>query len=350
MISLDKDIKSLLPKELENYFVSIGEKPFRSKQVFSWLHKAVSSFDEMTDLSVKLRNKLAEDFIITTPVLDEKLISKLDGTAKYLWRLSDGEAIESVLMTYEHGLSICISTQVGCTMGCLFCASGIDGLHRNLTASEMLDQVLFTQSETGNRISNIVLMGIGEPLDNFENVIRFLELVTDSSGINTGARHITLSTCGIIENIDKLGDYGIQLTLAISLHAPDDITRRRLIPIARKYSVDELLKSCYEYYKKTGRRVTYEYALINEVNDTPRHAKELINKLKNAGSHINIMFLNYVAGCDLLPSNQKRADAFIDCLKQSGLNYSIRRNLGNDISAACGLLRQRKKVTDSQKT
>ena len=335
------DIKSMLPGELEDYFISIGEKGYRAGQVFRWLHEGVTTFEQMTNLPVNLRGKLSDDFYITTTKIIQKQVSKVDGTIKYLWRLSDGSEIESVLMEYKHGSTICISTQVGCRMGCLFCASGIDGLQRNLAASEMLDQVLFSQIDSSKRISNIVLMGIGEPLDNFDNVIRFIELITDPSGINIGARHITLSTCGLIENIDKLGDYGIQLTLAISLHAPDDATRKRLMPNAHKYSVDEIMAAGENYYNKTKRRVTYEYALINDINDTPRHAELLANKLRGSGSHLNVIFLNFVPGRDFTPSTQKRANEFLDCLKQNGINFTIRRNLGSDIAASCGLLRQR---------
>ena len=337
----NSDIKSMLPDELEEYFASVGEKQYRAGQVFKWLHEGVTSFEQMTNLSGNLRTKLSNDFFITTPKVIEKHESKLDRTIKHLWRLSDGAAIESVLMEYKHGFSICISTQVGCRMGCLFCASGTNGLERNLTAAEMIDQVLFSQINSTKRISNIVLMGIGEPLDNFDNVVRFIKLITNPLGINIGARHITLSTCGIIENIDKLGDYGIQLTLAISLHAPDDETRKLLMPIAHKYSVDKLLVAAEDYYKKTKRRVTYEYALINDVNDSPRHAQMLARKLKNSGSHLNIIFLNCIPGRDFEPSSKTRADEFLDCLKRNGISYTIRRNLGSDIAASCGLLRQR---------
>ena len=339
-----KDIKSMLPDELEEYFISIGEKSYRSKQVFSRLHDGVSSFNEMTNLSIKLRNKLEKEFYITGPLLEEKLFSQKDGTVKYLWRLSDDTAVESVLMEYEHGLSICISTQIGCRMGCVFCASGLDGFERNLTASEMLDQVIYTQKDIGKRISNIVLMGIGEPLDNFDNVVRFLELIMHPFGVNIGARHITLSTCGMTENIDKLADYGIQLTLAISLHAPDDTTRIRLMPIAEKYKINDLITSCKAYYKKTGRRVTYEYALINGINDTLEHALMLTGLLSNIGSHLNLMLLNEIPNIDLKPSSTKRVEEFVQYLKINNINYTIRRNLGSDIAASCGLLRRRSKL------
>jgi 23S rRNA (adenine2503-C2)-methyltransferase len=331
----------MLPNELEDYFLSIGEKPYRGEQVFKWLHSGVTSFDEMTNLPSALRSHLESNYEITVPQIIEKHLSKMDWTTKHLWRLEDNCAIESVLMNYEYGVTVCISTQVGCKMGCLFCASGIKGLERNLTASEMLDQVLFSRQELSKNISNIVLMGIGEPLDNFENVIRFIRIVTDSEGINIGARHITISTCGIIENIDKLANYGIQLSLAISLHAPDDVTRKYLMPSAHKYSVDELFAAGDNYFKKTGRRVTYEYALINEINDSPRHAKMLSEKLLGSRSHLNIIPLNNVAEYDFLPSNQRRTKLFLEHLDKKNVNYTVRRSLGNDIAAACGLLRQR---------
>jgi len=262
---------------------------------------------------------------------------------KYLWRLSDGCTIESVLMEYDFGLSVCISTQVGCRMGCVFCASGADGFDRNLTASEILDQVIFTQKDIGKRISNIVIMGIGEPLDNFDNVIKFIKLITHPQGINIGARHITLSTCGMTEIIDKLADYGIQLTLAISLHAPDDTTRKRLIPTAEKYKIKDIISASDEYNKKTGRRVTYEYAFINGINDTVEHAQMLIDLMKNTGNHINLMLLNSIPNSIYQPSSKKVMEEFIDLLKQNNINYTIRRNLGSDIAASCGLLRQREK-------
>ena len=340
LVSVTRDIKSMLPVELEDYFKTIGENPYRLKQVVSWLHKGVTSFSEMTNISYEFRNKLDKDFHITAPVLEKKYVSDIDGTAKYLWRLPDKEAIESVLMEYEHGLSVCLSTQVGCRMGCVFCASGMDGLIRNLTAAEILDQIIFTQTDIGKRISNIVLMGIGEPLDNFDNVLRFIKLVIDKNGLNIGARHITLSTCGVIENIDKLADFGIQLTLAVSLHAPDDTTRKRLMKSAHKYKVDDILASCNNYFKKTGRRITYEYAFIDGVNDSPRHGELLANKLGSSNCHLNFIYLNQIPDCDLKPSPKENVEKFISYIKQGGINYTIRRNLGSDITASCGLLRK----------
>ena len=338
---MKKDIKSMLPDELAEYFESIGERAFRGEQVFRWLHSGATAFSEMTNLPEKLRVRLDDEFIITLPEIVEKQVSQLDGTIKYLWEMSDGNTVESVLMEYEHGYSCCISTQVGCRMNCAFCASAIGGLVRNLTASEMLDQVLFSQIDAGLRISNVVLMGIGEPLDNFDNVLRFLLLLTHTSGINIGARRITLSTCGIIENIDKLAVHDIQLSLAVSLHATDDETRSRLMPVNKSISIYELLQACDRYYKATGRRISYEYAMIDGVNDTPRHAEMLSRMLKDTSSHINLIRLNDVPERSFRASPPERVKAFSDILKQKGVNFTIRRKLGGDIDASCGQLRRR---------
>ena len=339
-MSEKKDIKSMFPCEITEYLVSIGEKPFRGEQIFKWLHSGVRSFDEMLNLPKTLREKLSGGFYITSPEIAVKQISKLDGTVKYLWNLSDGAAVESVVMEYEHGLSVCISTQVGCRMGCLFCASGIGGFDRNLEASEMLDQVLFSQTDIRKRISNIVLMGIGEPLDNYDNVMRFVKLVNLPPGLNIGARHIVLSTCGITKYIDKLAQCGIQLSLAVSLHSPDDQTRRRLMPAAGNGTVDELLAACALYQEKTGRRVTFEYVLIAGINDSASQAKLLAHKLKKSGSHLNIILLNSVTEHEFKASSRKSAQEFTDILKKHGINHTIRRRLGSDIDASCGQLRR----------
>jgi len=330
----------LLP-ELEAYFVSIGERPYRAAQAFKWLHGGASAFSEMTNLPERLRNELDGEFFITAPAIARKQVSKLDGTIKYLWTLADGEAVESVVMGYAHGNTVCVSTQVGCRMGCAFCASALGGLVRNLAASEMLDQVLFSQIDSGKRISNVVLMGIGEPLDNFDNVTRFLELICHPSGMNIGARHISVSTCGVVENIDKLAFCGIQLTLTISLHAPDDETRSRLMPVNRSVGVDRLIEACGRYFHKTGRRVSFEYAMIEGVNDTPRHAAMLARKLRNTGSHLNLILLSSVAESGLRASAPERVREFAALLKQHNINYTVRRSLGFDIDAACGQLRRR---------
>ena len=341
------DIKSKLPDEITGILESMGEKAFRGEQVFRWLHGGVRSFDEMTNLPARLRERLGCEFYITAPGIAAKQVSGIDGTVKYLWRLADGVMIESVVMEYEHGTSVCISTQAGCRMGCAFCASTIGGLVRDLSASEMIDQVLFSQIDIGRRISSIVLMGIGEPLDNFDNVMRFAVLANNPIGLNIGARHIVLSTCGITKYIDKLAGCGIQLSLAVSLHAPDDDTRRLLMPVAHEITVSGLLAACSRYSDKTGRRVTYEYALIDGVNDTAKHAGELSRKLKNSGAHLNIITLSDVPGRRFKPSSRKAADAFARELKRNGINYTVRRKLGADIEASCGQLRNRGVQTEN---
>ncbi|MCL2249017.1 MAG: 23S rRNA (adenine(2503)-C(2))-methyltransferase RlmN [Oscillospiraceae bacterium] len=336
---MKRDIKSMYLSELEEHFKEIGLERYRAKQVFSWLHKGVRDFEQMTNLSLNLRESLDREFFITSPAVIRKQVSKLDGTIKYLWRLHDGEAIESVLMSYAHGNSVCISTQVGCKMGCLFCASAIGGFRRDLTAAEMLDQVLFTQQDSGKKISNIVLMGIGEPLDNFENVMRFTRLVRHEAGINIGSRHLTVSTCGIVENIDRLAEYGVQLTLAISLHASEDSTRMYLIPSSRNAPVKKLIEACDRYFEKTGRRVTYEYALIDGVNDSPEHAEKLSKLLAKAGSHLNLITLSKFQESNFEPSSAENMDKFTEVLRDNNINFTVRRSLGADINASCGELR-----------
>jgi len=337
---MDKtDIKSMTLNELQEYFNKIGERPFRAKQVFSWIHKGTKTFSEMSNISQALQEKLDEQFYISYPELIGKLESKIDGTTKFLWKLSDGSAVESVLMKYEHGNTVCISSQVGCAMGCVFCASAIGGLKRDLNASEMIDQVLFSQVLSACNISNVVIMGIGEPLDNFDNLIRFLELINHPSGMNIGARRISISTCGIIEKIDKLAQYGIQSTLTVSLHAPDDKTRLKLMPINKRNGVDSLLEACDRYFKKTGRRVSYEYSMIDGVNDSTSHAELLAKKLKNSGSHVNIIPLSDVPERKLKGSSMNTIKAFVNILSKNGVNTTIRRSLGRDITASCGQLR-----------
>ena len=345
---MKRDIKSMLPVELEEYFESIGEYKYRSKQVFSSLHKGVRKFSDMTNLGVSLREMLDKVFYISSIGLIEKQVSKDGTTSKYLWQLSDGEAIECVLLEYEHGTSLCISSQVGCKMGCLFCASSLDGFKRNLTASEMLDQLLYTQLDLtplmqgGQRIKNVVVMGFGEPLDNFDNLIRFIHIINDKNGLNIGARHITVSTCGIIENIDKLAEYDVQLTLAISLHAPDDDTRSYLIPSNKDAGVKALIEASKNYFNKTGRRITYEYAMIDGVNDSPEQAAELSKIIRDTSSHLNLIVLSNVSERELKPGSLSDSDAFIRILKKNRVNYTVRRSLGSDIEAACGQLRRRR--------
>ena len=341
------DIKSLLPEELEAALAEAGEPKYRAKQIFVWLSRGVRSFDEMSDLSKKLRETLDERFFITVPVPIRKQVSKIDGTIKYLWELMDGNAVETVVMSYKHGNTVCISTQVGCRQGCAFCASTIGGLVRNLEPSEMLDEVLFSQTDSGLPISNIVLMGIGEPLDNFDNVIKFLRLVNNPDGMNIGMRHISLSTCGLTEKIDKLAELNLQLTLSISLHAPDDETRTRLMPANRGRGVDELVSACKRYFDRTGRRISFEYAMIDGVNDTPAHAKKLAEKAKSCGAHVNLIPLNHVEERDFKPSTNENLKKFIKILDENGVNSTLRRKLGGDVEASCGQLRRKAAVKDS---
>lgn len=337
-----RDIKRLLPEELEAELSSLGLPKFRAKQIFRWLSRGACSFEEMTDLSAPLREQL--DSLYTIPTLHtlRRQESAQDGTIKFLWELPDGESVETVFMRYKHGNTVCISSQVGCRMGCAFCASTLGGRVRDLAASEMLDEVLRTELEAGDHISNIVLMGIGEPLDNFDNVIRFLRLVNHPQGRDIGMRHISLSTCGLTEKIDKLAELNLQLTLSVSLHAPDDETRSRLMPANRGRGVDEVLSACRRYYEKTGRRISFEYALIREVNDTPRQAHLLADKLKGTGAHVNLIRLNYVSERDLQPSTPEALKEFERILTEGGITVTIRRRLGSDIDAACGQLRRKK--------
>ncbi|MCL2365667.1 MAG: 23S rRNA (adenine(2503)-C(2))-methyltransferase RlmN [Oscillospiraceae bacterium] len=341
MTMIKSDIKSMLLSELETYFLSIGEPKFRAKQVFGWIHGGASRFDEMLNISKPLRQKLDAEFYINAPTLITLSTSQANETTKFLWQMHDSATIESVLMQYAYGNTVCISSQVGCAMGCAFCASAIGGLERNLNASEMLNQVFFSQKESGKKISNVVIMGIGEPLDNFENVIRFLKLINHPAGLKMSLRKVTISTCGIIENIDKLADYKIQSTLTVSLHAPDDETRSRLMPINRKYGVDRLLEACNRYFSKTGRRVSYEYSMIDGVNDTSAHAELLARKLKCSGSHVNIIPLSDVPERLLKGSSTEKIKAFLKILNHCNINATVRRSLGQDISASCGQLRVR---------
>lgn len=331
----------MLKPELEAVFSEMGEPKFRAGQVFKWLWTGVRSFDEMSNLPKSLREKLNEQFYITAPTVMRKQVSKLDGTVKYLWELGDGNSVESVVMKYAHGNTVCISSQVGCRMGCAFCASTIGGLVRPLEPSEMLDQVMYSQSDSGLRISNIVLMGIGEPLDNFDNVLKFLKLVNDQDGLGIGMRHISLSTCGLVEKVDKLADYNLQLTLSVSLHAPDDETRSRIMPVNKAYGVDRLLECCERYYAKTGRRISFEYAMIDGVNDSVKHAQLLASKLRGTGSHVNLIPLNDVQESPLKPSRPENLKAFRETLEKHGINATVRRKLGGDIDASCGQLRRK---------
>lgn len=336
-----KNIKSMLPEEIKAELKEMGQSAFRGDQIFKWLHSGVKSFDEMSNISKDLRQKLSENYYITYPEIITKQVSKIDGTIKYLWRLRDGNSVESVVMKYKYGNTICISSQVGCRMGCAFCASTIGGLVRNLEASEILDQVLFSQIDCGERISNIVLMGIGEPLDNFDNVLRFLELVNHKDSLNIGMRHISLSTCGLTEKVDKICTYNLQLTLSVSLHAPDDETRSKIMPVNKGYGVDKVLDTCKRYFKATGRRISFEYSMIDGVNDTKYHAELLAKKLAGTGSHVNLIPLNNVEESPFKPSTPENLKAFINILEKNGINVTVRRKLGGDIDASCGQLRRK---------
>lgn len=336
-----KDIKSMLPEELEADFAELGEPKYRAKQVFKWLNRGVSSFDEMSDISKSLREKLKAEYRLYAPKVLSKQVSKLDGTIKYLWELYDGNAVETVVMSYEHGNTVCVSSQVGCRQGCAFCASTIGGLVRCLEPSEILDEVLFSQIDSGKPISNIVLMGIGEPLDNFENVTKFLRLVNHPDGMNIGMRHISLSTCGITERFDELADLNLQITLAVSLHAPDDETRSKIMPANRGRGVAELMSCCKRYYEKTGRRISFEYAMIDGVNDTEYHARLLAKRAREVGAHVNLIPLNHVEESKYGPSTAGHMKAFIKILEDEGVNVTIRRKLGGDVDASCGQLRRK---------
>lgn len=333
------DIKSLTMEEITDLLHGWGEPAFRGRQVFTWLHRGVTSFEDMSNLSKPLRQKLAEACYITAPTVARRQESALDGTIKYLWRLGDGNCIETVLMQYHHGNTVCISSQVGCRMGCAFCASTIAGKVRDLTPSEMLDQVLFTQLDSGRDISNIVLMGIGEPMDNRENVLRFLELVNHPEGMNIGMRHISLSTCGVVPGIDALADLNLQLTLSVSLHAPDSETRSRIMPVNKAYDVEELFAACHRYFQKTGRRISFEYAMIDGVNDNDWQADLIAKRIKGMPGHVNLIPLNDVVESPFKPS--RRVAAFQKRLESHGITATVRRSLGGDIDASCGQLRRK---------
>ena len=344
------DIKSLEISELEKFILEIGEAKFRAKQIYEWLHKKlVLNFDEMSNLSLSLKGKLKTLAHITSIKEELVRISKLDDTRKYLFELEDGNIIESILMKYKHGNSVCISSQVGCRMGCTFCASTIDGLVRNLTAAEMLDQVYSIQKSLGERISNIVIMGSGEPMDNYDNIVKFVRLITSSDGLNISQRNITISTCGIVPRMRKLAEEGLQVTLALSLHAPNDEIRRNLMPIAKTYSIEDILSACSYYFEKTGRRVSYEYSLVRGVNDNKEEAKRLIELLKNMKGHINLIPVNPIEERDYKESSKKAIYEFKNELERNGLNVTIRREMGRDIDGACGQLRRHyKKEKDNE--
>ena len=332
------DLLGALPEEIAALCQALGEPSYRAKQIFTFLSRGIPVAD-MTSLPKPLRQRLILHTEWRLPEVEEKLVSKLDGTVKYLFRLSDGECIESVLMRYEHGNSLCVSSQVGCRMGCAFCASTLGGKIRDLTPAEMVDQVLFTQLDSGAEISNIVLMGIGEPLDNFDTVMRFLELINHPKGMNIGMRHISLSTCGLVEKIDKLAEHRLQLTLSVSLHAPDDATRSKIMPVNRAVGVEKLMETCRRYFETTGRRISYEYAMIDGVNDSDAQADLLAGLLKGTPGHVNLIPLNHVEESPLKPS--RRVAAFQKRLESHGVTVTVRRRLGGDIDASCGQLRRK---------
>lgn len=335
------DIKSMNIAELEELLKEWGEPKFRAKQIFDWLHqKQVDSFTEMTNLSKSLREKLDERAAINGVEIVRKLVSQIDGTRKYLFALSDGAIIESVLMKYEHGNTVCISTQVGCRMGCKFCASTLEGVERGLTAGEMLSQIYAIQKDCGERVHGTVLMGSGEPLDNYDNVVKFLRLINDPKGQNMGQRHITLSTCGLVEKIYALAEEDLQITLAVSLHAPNDGIRTQTMPIAKVYSMERLLQACRDYAEKTKRRITFEYALIHGVNDGDEHAWELVKKLRDMLCHVNLIPVNDVKERNYIKSTADRVKRFAGILNENGVETTVRRKLGSDIDAACGQLRR----------
>lgn len=327
--------------ELTEFVTENGFPKFRAKQIYDWLYKNVTDFDNMCNIPADLKAFLKSSSYISVANIEKKLVSRYDKTVKYLFSFNDGECVESVVMSYKHGYSICISTQVGCKMGCTFCATGKSGFSRSLVPSEMLGQIEAAQRDLNIRISNIVLMGMGEPLDNFDNVVKFLRLVSSDNGLNIGMRHITLSTCGIVPKIYELAKLHLGITLSVSLHAPNDEIRQRTMPIARKYSIEELLKACSDYFKTTGRRVTFEYSMISGVNDSDENARELAKRLEGTQSHVNLIPVNTVEGTGYLKSNIKRQQAFINILAAKNIGATVRRTLGSDINASCGQLRRK---------
>ena len=334
-------LKSMTIEEIGQVLKELGQPAFRAKQVFAWLHKGVRTFEEMTNLPKALREALEEKYPLHIPKVVRRQESRKDGTIKFLWELSDGNCVETVLMRYHYGNTVCISTEVGCRMGCAFCASTIGGLVRRLEPYEILDQVLFTQLESGQSISHIVLMGIGEPLDNFDNVMRFLELVNHPDGMNISMRHISLSTCGLVPMIDKLAERKLQISLAISLHGPNDEIRNKIMPVNKAYPIDVLLDACRRYYDATSRRIHFEYAMIDGVNDREEHAKELLRRLKGLQAHVNMIPLNHVEESPLKPSSRQAVQRFQKILEDGGIPATVRRTLGGDIDASCGQLRRK---------
>ena len=340
------NLKDLTLPELEDFLILNGEPKFRAKQIFKWLSLGVTDFDEMSDISKALRAKLGEISYISKITIVRKLVSKIDKTTKYLFKLGDGNTVEAVIMYYKHGITICISSQVGCRMGCKFCASTIGGLVRNLSAGEILDEVIFAQKDIGERISNIVMMGIGEPLDNFDNVIKFLKNVNDPLGLNIGYRHISLSTCGIVKNIVELEKADIPITLSISLHAPTNDLRSEIMPVNKAYDVDTLIDACRHYVNTTKRRISFEYTLINGVNDSENVARILAKKLKGMLCHVNLIPVNEVDETGFKKSGRQTVEKFTKVLEKNGITTTVRRKLGSDINASCGQLRRADQKTN----
>ena len=335
------NLKSMTQPEIGAVLKELGQPAFRAKQVYSWLHKGVRSYDEMTNLPKGLRDVLSEKYPIHPPKVVRKQESARDGTIKYLWQLQDGNCVETVLMRYHYGNTVCISTEVGCAMGCAFCASTIGGLVRRLEPFEMLDEVLFTQIDSGLPVSRIVLMGIGEPLDNFDNVMRFLELVNSEAGMNISMRHISLSTCGLIPKIDALAEKKLQISLAISLHGPNNEIRSKIMPVNKAYPIEDLLEACRRYFAATGRRIHFEYAMIDGVNDREQDAKEILRRMKGLPAHFNLIPLNHVEESPLKPSSKAAVAKFQKILEDGGITATVRRTLGGDIDASCGQLRRK---------
>lgn len=335
------DIKEFSQEELIGQMAELGEKSFRGKQLYEWIHKKLAvSFEEMTNLSKPFREKLESRYELVPLTMVEKRTSELDGTSKFLFQLKDNQVIESVLMKYKHGNSVCISSQVGCRMGCRFCASALGGLERNLTSSEMLSQIYEIQRLSGERVSNVVVMGTGEPLDNYKNLLKFIHMISDENGLNISQRNITVSTCGLVEKIRDLAEEKLQITLAISLHAPNDTIRKELMPVANKYNIDEIMEICEYYYNKTGRRISFEYSLVKGVNDSEEHARELIRRIKGMNCHVNLIPVNPIKERNYTHAEDKYIQKFKNILEKNRINVTIRREMGSDIDAACGQLRK----------
>lgn len=335
------DIKLFSQEELINEMVHLGEKPFRGRQLYEWIHKKLAvSFDDMTNLSKTFREKLDKQYELIPLEMVDRKTSQLDGTSKFLFQLKDNQVIESVLMKYKHGNSVCISSQVGCRMGCRFCASTLGGLERNLTSSEMLSQIYEIQRISGERVSNVVVMGTGEPLDNYDNLLKFIHMISDENGLNISQRNITVSTCGLVEKIKALAEEKLQITLAISLHAPNDTIRKELMPVANKYNMDDIMEICEYYYKQTGRRISFEYSLVKGVNDREENAQELIKRLKGMNCHVNLIPVNPIKERDYTHAEDKYIQKFKNILEKNRINVTIRREMGRDIDAACGQLRK----------